>query len=483
VTRWSKSLFQNTLPDLVRLNLLAYPPTRSQRKQKRDIELENQINNGNTTVNEDVDEISTLPTNTVQLEEGVVFLPFCAHVCKELVGALHILKKYYAITFVHKDELPGHALWKGTMEIDAEIMQHRLGKRLDQEEIYCTFQPRDIYESMEDSHIKKEDVMKMLLSIENFEQIRMIRLRPLRQHDPAFKNTFIKPEEGGFMGLNKERGEQRFKEFRKRKKAPVKKQPKPRIVTSSEDSDSSDTSCYISSSDDDSSIGDNEQGDDERYCQETGAFIDFNFDPNDPERIPETTIFYPFPALDLISYTKAKEIIDDDYVMDSWAETWGPKASRKKNKKQDILQSHYEQMCRKRKGYLSSHSRLPDPDAEEEEGYKWRLTEDGWTFDLHGDAPEYELIPNVVKAAKMDHEAIASRFLFEMKNPGFKTLSRSYGYSSVTSKLTIVYACLCSFILLANSGPNSGGCYFVLYHWVRLLPHSKVVGSVKDRIS
>jgi hypothetical protein len=434
VTRWAKSLFQNTLPDLVRLKLLAFPATRSRNRPKMDVERENNANNSNVE-NDHVDR-ATSPTpkmSKVELEEGVVFLPFCAHVCKELVGAIHTLKKYYSITFVNKDELPGHALWKGTMEIDADVMQHRLGKRLDQEEIYCTFQPRDIYESMEDSHIKKDDVMKMLLSIENFEQIRMIRLRPLRQHEPTFKDTSMKPEEGGFIGLNWERGKQRFKEFRTRKKAPTQRQRRPRTVTSSEDSDS-DSSGYVSSSDDDSSIGDEEQGDDERYCQETGAFIDIDFDPNDPERIAETTNFYPFPTLDLISYTKCKEIVDDDYVMDSWAETWGPKASRKKNKKQSILQSQYQQMRRKSKGFLSSHSRLPDPDAEEEEGYKWTLTEDGWTLDLNGDAPEYELIPKVVKDAKTDHELMASRFLFEMKNPGFKTLSRSYGYSSMMSE-------------------------------------------------
>ena len=112
------------------------------------------------------------------MEEGVVFLPFCAHVCKELVGGIKKLSEYFAITFVKKDELPVHALWKVTMSIEADVMQHRLGKRLDQEEIYCTFQPTDIYQSMEDAHINKDDVMKMLLSIEDFECVRMIRLRP-----------------------------------------------------------------------------------------------------------------------------------------------------------------------------------------------------------------------------------------------------------------------------------------------------------------
>ena len=152
------------------------------------------------------------------MEEGVVFLPFCAHVCKELVGGIDKLCTYYAITFVKKDELPGHALWKGTMNIDGDVMQHRLGKRLDQEEIYCTFNPKDIYESMEDAHVNKDEVMKMLLSIDDFKTIRMIRLRPLRQHEPpsVFRKTIVTPEQGGFIGLNWEAGRQRFKEYKAR---------------------------------------------------------------------------------------------------------------------------------------------------------------------------------------------------------------------------------------------------------------------------
>jgi hypothetical protein len=100
--------------------------------------------------------------------------------------------------------LPGHSLWKGTMDIDADLMQTRLGKRLDQEEIYCTFRPKDIYESMEDSHVSKSSVMRILMAIEDYDNIRMIRLKPLRQHEPpsVMKERLIKPEIGGFKGLN-----------------------------------------------------------------------------------------------------------------------------------------------------------------------------------------------------------------------------------------------------------------------------------------
>ena len=175
VTRWAKTLFQNTLPDLVKYNLLTYPSTRNRRRRKKD-----------------------------DLDEGVVYLPFCAHVCKELVGAIHILEEYYSITFIKKSELAGHSLWKGTMEIDEEVMQTTLGKRLDQEEVYCTFRPKDIFESMEDPHVCKQSVMRVLLAIEDYDNIRMIRLRPLRQHEPpsVMKERLVEPEVGGFKGLN-----------------------------------------------------------------------------------------------------------------------------------------------------------------------------------------------------------------------------------------------------------------------------------------
>jgi hypothetical protein len=176
VTRWAKTLFQQTLPELVRSNMLTYPSARG-RKRGRDRK---------------------------KFEEGVVYLPFCAHVCKELVGGIHLLEKHYAITFVKKSELAGHALWKGTMSIDGDTMQHVLGKRLDQEEVYCTFRPKDIYENMEDSHVSKPSVMRILQAIEDYDNIRMIRLRPLRQHEPpsVLKKRLIEPEKGGFIGLN-----------------------------------------------------------------------------------------------------------------------------------------------------------------------------------------------------------------------------------------------------------------------------------------
>lgn len=408
MTRWAKSLFQNTLPDLVRHNLLAYPGTRSRRQNR------GSSGDGNAACR------STL-------EEGVVFLPFCAHVCKELVGAIHILSKYYAITFVKKDELLGHSLWKGTMDIDGDVMQHRLGKRLDQEEVYCTFQPKDIYESMEDFHIKKDDVMKMLLSIDDFENIRMIRLRPLRQHEPpsVFKERLWEPEVGGFVDLDMSKGARLFKEFRSRKKAP----PPPKAVRSTPTTE--DETVSESQSDSDSSSSEEESEDDGEAVSETEML---EFDPDDPNGIPEVTKYYPYPALDLKSYLDAKDIMKDDHVMNSWAETWGPKAGRKKNRVQDILENSYDDFRRQHKGFMTSSSRLPDPESLQKDGYHWTLAADGWELSLVGDAPGAIYERDIVELANRNFIDDGSRLLLEIRNPGMKSYSRIWVKENLLSK-------------------------------------------------
>mmetsp|Transcript_28780 Transcript_28780/g.32975 ORF Transcript_28780/g.32975 Transcript_28780/m.32975 type:complete len:1095 (-) Transcript_28780:132-3416(-) len=408
-------------------------------------------NNNSNNKNKNIDYqniIETTENNNAGsegLEEGVVFLPFCAHVCKELVGGIHILKNYYAITFVKKKELPGHALWKGTMSIDADVMQHRLGKQLDQEEIYCRFKPSDIYQSMEDAHVNKDDVMRMFLSIDDFDDIRMIRLRPLRQHEPpsVFRDTVIKPEVGGFIDLNWAKGRERFKEYRTRKKIkppppklpPKQKRkatPKPNnIVTPivvESDSEGSDfvydTNSECSSDEHSNDEHDDEEDDDEMDITEDTTTY---YDPCDPNNIPDVTNYYPYPALDINSYTGAKQIVDDDRVMTSWAETWGPKSGRKKNRKQDIFQNEYKKFRKRQKSYLSSNSRLPDPHKDDEEGYKWTMSaEDGWELSLKGDAPDARYERKIIGLAKRDYAMTACRQLFEMKNPGFKTLSRAW---------------------------------------------------------
>ncbi len=462
VTRWNKTLFQETLPDLVKYDMLAYPGIRSRSPKKK-----KHINDGrNNPHNKDNNYNYNL-----DLEEGVVFLPFCAHVCKELVGGIDKLKPYYAITFVKKSELPGHALWKGTMTIDGNDMQHRLGKRLDQEEIYCTFQPKDIYESMEDAHVNKDEVMQMLLSIEDFENIRMIRLRPLRQHEPpsVFRKVVVEPETGGFIGLNWAEGRKRFKEYKRRRKNKPPLPPPPskskskiakaktarsRKVILVHDSDS-DLHTDFSDSEDNpfDTESDSSSDEEEGTCNDEDAGERNKlkiFDPCDPDRIPQTTHYFPYPALDIESYMISKDVEEKDRVMAFYAKQWGPKCSRKKNKKQGIVKQDFRRFQKTQQDYLSYNPRMPIQESEHKEGYKWTLvgsddehghesdsddstktkrkrrSKPGWNLSLKGDDPYAHLEPKIVQLAKRDYETAASLHLFEMKNPGFKSLSRTW---------------------------------------------------------
>lgn len=272
VTRWAKTLFQQTLPDLVKRQMLTYPSRRKGR-QGKDF-----------------------------LEEGVVYLPFCAHVCKELVGGIGVLEQYYAISFVHKKDLHGHSLWKGTMDIDGDVMQYRLGKRLDQEEVYCTFRPKDIYESMEDSHVSKPAVMRILLAIKDYDNIRMVKLRPLRQHERAsvFRERLYNDEVGGFIGLDFDLSARLQKELKKGRKKTVpaieeeKKEEDVATIKTSRNGQAKKTSPKKSAKKD--VVKDQYENDDEEEESEEH----------------ERFMFYPGPAKDIETYNEPEEMEAED---------------------------------------------------------------------------------------------------------------------------------------------------------------------------
>lgn len=162
MTHWTKSFFQNTLPLFV--NLLEEP-----REQ----------------------------TNT-GLECGVIYLPFCYHCFREIVSALSTLEQYYEISLILKDKLSHHGLWSGTASISPIVMQETFGKQIDQEEMYCTFTSRDVSESMDDSTVTKSEVVKYLRCIEDFQDVRMIQLKPL-----PVKQQGTGQQWGGFVNLLK----------------------------------------------------------------------------------------------------------------------------------------------------------------------------------------------------------------------------------------------------------------------------------------
>jgi hypothetical protein len=160
MTHWTKSFFKEILPSLV-----------------------------------DFLEKPRMQYSSTALERGAIFLPFCYHCVKEIVAALPALDQCYAISFIRKDQLSCHALWSGTSSIDATLMQETLGKQRNQEDFYCTFSARDVWEAMDDSTVTKEEVVRYLECIEDFADIRMIRLKPL----PAKERG--KQHMGGFVGL------------------------------------------------------------------------------------------------------------------------------------------------------------------------------------------------------------------------------------------------------------------------------------------
>ena len=146
MTHWSKQFFRATLPALA--SFLETRPSRTNPK----------------------------------LSKGVIYLPFCFHCIKQVISSLAILKPIYKISFVYKDELAEHALWAATSDIDPTLMQNWLGKTLHQEDIYCTFTSKDVAEAMDDETVTKSDVIDILRQIEDFGDVRMIRLQPVRKN-------------------------------------------------------------------------------------------------------------------------------------------------------------------------------------------------------------------------------------------------------------------------------------------------------------
>jgi hypothetical protein len=75
---------------------------------------------------------------------------------------------------------------------------------------YCTFSPQEVKLSADDDYVRKEDLLKLLRQIENFSDVRMIRLKVLKKFDPDYvhakKSSFSESDEigvtkGGFTGL------------------------------------------------------------------------------------------------------------------------------------------------------------------------------------------------------------------------------------------------------------------------------------------
>ena len=185
MSHWSRSFFDAILPSFVTEGMI-------------DFSCSDEI--GSRKVNSRLQADSTSGSGG-----GVVYLPFCFHCVKEVTAAIDILSKYYTISFLHKSELAEHALWSATNSIDPNVMQLQFGKAIAQEEVYCKFKPQEAYSAAEDAHITKKEVIQVLRGIEDFEDIRMIKLTALKKYDPEYRGStasgMVGVTKGGYVGL------------------------------------------------------------------------------------------------------------------------------------------------------------------------------------------------------------------------------------------------------------------------------------------
>jgi hypothetical protein len=163
-SHWKRSFFQTTLVEFVKQNVLRQP-----------------LKNGPTCTGtaEGDEEESGREGTTSRSGGGVVYLPFCFHCFKETYASFPILRKHYNLSFVRKHELHKISWWKGTQALDPVKAQQILGKRLDQEEIYCTFGLQHVNGSSESSGVTNPDLLRILYGLEDFFDIRFLALEVL----------------------------------------------------------------------------------------------------------------------------------------------------------------------------------------------------------------------------------------------------------------------------------------------------------------
>jgi hypothetical protein len=191
---WKQSFFKVNLPELVYQKLLNYGDLDA---DTRYVSVSNNISGG----------------DYVTSNAGVVYLPFCENCFVEVVACSDTLSKVFSISFLPKNELDEHTLWKATNTISADSMQDWLEKKLDQEEEYCKLTRKKLVHgsAIGSTTVTKEEVLNVFDRINNVESIRMIKLTALRMYHPDYQKGIKWPigllgvEKGGYMGLSKYR--------------------------------------------------------------------------------------------------------------------------------------------------------------------------------------------------------------------------------------------------------------------------------------
>lgn len=133
----------------------------------------------------------------VTSQHGVIFLPFCKHCFISVVMHIETLSKYFALTFVHKNELKTNALWDATRTISSKEMNYVFGKVIDQEETYCRVTKQQIKTSS-----AGPEVLEMFDNIKEVDTVRMIRLTVLRKFHADYKPDNVLHYKGINFGVD-----------------------------------------------------------------------------------------------------------------------------------------------------------------------------------------------------------------------------------------------------------------------------------------
>lgn len=186
---WKTSFFRTILPSLVVGNMLNFG----------DIDKDSVL----VPASEDNGSLDFISSSA-----AVVYLPFCSHCFREVVASYDVLSKYFTISFMRRDQLAEHSLWKATNTIAPNAMQHWLGKAINQEEVYCKIKLQEILHGGGNANVSNEELIKVFKRIDRREEVRMIKLTALRRYHPKFEKskfsglkTTVGVVKGGYVGL------------------------------------------------------------------------------------------------------------------------------------------------------------------------------------------------------------------------------------------------------------------------------------------
>ena len=194
IKSWQRSFFNENIPNFVINKLFNYGSLENDTKVVQNSSSSKKGMKGESSY--------------VTSDAAVVYLPFSSHCFRQVIGCYANLSKYYTISFLKKEELDEHTLWKATNTISPSSMQIWLAKSIDQEEKYCTLDYSEIRGFSDDEFATREDIINIFNRIAEPDEVRMIKLMALRHFHPDYKASKMKPEKptlgidkGGYVGL------------------------------------------------------------------------------------------------------------------------------------------------------------------------------------------------------------------------------------------------------------------------------------------